>query len=350
MSMKIKTSINFNRRLLHWLLAIVLVSCPAGTAWALSKVGTTAAPFLTICVGSRAQGMGGAFVGLADDATALYWNPAGISRLDRSQILLVREQMFAGMTFDYAGFLFPLTRHQSVGAAMTLLDVGEMEVTTIDEPEGTGELFLSHQLALAFSYGVNFTDRFSLGGSLKYIEEKIWHERATSVAFDVGTLFRSPFNDMRIGVTVSNVGQDMRMRGQDLFVGVDLDPDQDGNNSASVTELHTDTWPLPLIFRAGVAQPLRMGRHHRLTWAIDAEHPIDNDESVNLGTEYAFRERFFIRCGFQHLFLPYREGGLTAGAGLHIPLSRALDFGVDFAWQDRGRLGNTQRFSILLIW
>lgn len=332
------------------LIAFCLLIGTVGTATALSNIGRTAAPFLTISIGARAQGMGGAFVGLADDAAAIYWNPAGISRQDRTQILLVREDMFAGMTFDYAGFLYPFSRHQSIGLAMALLDVGEMEVTTVLEPEGTGELFLSHQLALNFTYGVNFTDRFSFGASLKYIEEKIWHEKATAVGYDIGTLFRTPFNDLTIGVTVCNIGQDMRMEGQDLYVGVDLDPDQTGNNSALPTQLRTELWPLPLIFRVGVSQGIRFNRHNRLTYAIDAEHPIDNEESMNLGCEYAFRERFFIRSGFQHLFLPYREGGLTAGAGVRMPVNRNLDFGVDYAWQDRGRLGNTQRFSLLLLW
>ncbi|NIV13319.1 MAG: PorV/PorQ family protein, partial [Aliifodinibius sp.] len=159
-----------------------------------SNVGTTAAPFLEIGVGARALGMGGAFVSTANDASALYWNPAGLGRLQQLEVMFVHTEWIADITFDYVGAVLPLGRYGALGASITTLNMGEMQVRTILQPEGTGELFDAKDMALGISYGLNLTDRFSIGFNSKYIYQKIWKETAQGFAIDIGTLFTTGFN------------------------------------------------------------------------------------------------------------------------------------------------------------
>ncbi len=311
-----------------------------------SNVGTTAAPFLEIGVGARAIGMGGAFVATANDASALYWNVAGIAQLKRPEVLFVHTNWLADIRFDYAGVVIPLGVYGSLGASLTSLSMGEMLVRTIEEPDGTGERFSAADLALALSYGFNLTDRFSFGITAKYIYQRIWKETAQGFAIDVGTLFRTGLKGLRIGAALSNFGTDMRLSGDNLLVYHDIDPYKLGNNDRIFAELKTDAWPLPLIFQAGLAFEAWETEQQRFTLAVDALHPIDNTESMNIGMEYAFREQFFLRGGFRNLFLRDGEEGFTLGAGFYVRFLGNFQVKLDYAYADFGRLQNVQRFSI----
>jgi hypothetical protein len=121
-----------------------------------SKVGTTAAPFLNIGVGSRAVAMGGAFVATSDDATALYWNVAGISRVNKNQVLLDHSEWLAGINFDFAGAVLNLENIGTVGVSFTSLSMGNMERTTELQPEGTGEKFAAGSFAIGVAYVIGF--------------------------------------------------------------------------------------------------------------------------------------------------------------------------------------------------
>jgi len=133
-----------------------------------SKVGITAAPFLTIGVGAKATGMGGAFVATASDASALFWNPSGIARIDHAEGIFSHINWIADINYDFIGFLLPTGRFGTVGASITTLSMEDMLVRTESEPLGTGEYFQSGDLSLALSYAVNLTDRFSIGFTGKY--------------------------------------------------------------------------------------------------------------------------------------------------------------------------------------
>jgi len=313
-----------------------------------SNVGTTAAPFLEIGVGARAIGMGGAFVATANDVSAMYWNPAGLAGLKTVQAIFVHTDWLVDITFDYAGMVFPLSRFGTLGLNLTALNMGEMKVRTIDHPEGTGEYFDARDMALGLAYGIKLTNRFALGFNVKYISQTIWKEHASGFALDIGTLYETPWKGLRIGAALSNFGADMKMDGNDLLVYYDVDPYQLGNNDRIFAGLETDAWPLPLNFQLGVAYDAWQSDLQRLTFEVDALHPIDNTESMNLGLEYELQKKFFIRAGYRNLFLKDSEEGFTLGGGIHLPLMGNIKGGFDYAFADFGRLQNTHRFTILL--
>ena len=313
-----------------------------------SKVGITAAPFLEIGIGARAVGMGGAFVGTADDASALFWNPSGIARSPNMQFLFMHADWLADISFDFAGFSIPLGPFGSIGASLTSLNYGEMLVRTVNSPDGTGERFNSGDIAVGLSYARGLTDRFSIGFTVKYINQRIWHESANGFAMDFGTLFITGFKGLRIGATLSNFGTDMRMEGKDLLVYHDINPYIQGNNDRTPSNLETQHWPLPLTFQFGLAMEILQTPMSRVTIAADAIHPSDNTESMNLGAEYGFRDMLFLRAGYRDMLLRDGEQGLTFGAGFGQRFVGNLKVQLDYAYADFGRLENVQRFSLSL--
>ncbi len=315
-----------------------------------SKVGTTAGTFLEIPVGARALAMGDAIVASAEDASALYWNPAGIARIQTNQAFIQHTSWLAGTGFDYAGIVFPLGEFGSVGASVTSFNSGQMEVTNIDFPDGNGLYFSVNDVAIGIAYARALTDRFSIGVNAKYIQESIWNEQASAFAVDIGTLVTTDFlNGLRIGASIYNFGTNMQMAGPDLRQFHPIDPTKLGSNQNIPEDIETNSWPLPLNFQFGLATDIINSGDNKLTLAVDALHPSDNYESLNVGGEYSFKKFIYFRAGYQSLFLKDHEGGASAGVGLRyeIPYS-SLSIAVDYAYNDYGRLNSTNTFSLFV--
>lgn len=331
------------RKVVLFALLTIFVATP--TTQATTKVGTSAAQFLKIGVGCRATAMGGAYVAMADDAAALHWNPAGLAGLDGNEVLLMHADWLASTDFNFGGVVVHLGNN-TLGASLTTLNYGEWEVTTVDQPEGTGEIMGANDFALAASFARSLTDRFSFGFNVKLIKQSIWHMSATSFAFDVGTLYVTRFNQMRIGMSMANFGTKMRMEGKDARVYHDIDPGLTGHNEAITGFLETDSWDLPLNFRVGLAMDLVTSEQMRWTVAADALHPNDNNEAVNLGSEVEWNQFIALRGGYKALGREDSEGGMTFGGGLRYPLAGATTMKIDYAYADWGRLEYVHRFSM----
>lgn len=311
-----------------------------------SKIASTAAPFLNIGVGPRAISMGGAFVATANDVSSLYWNPAGASRSNTNEAMFAHSSWFADINYNWAAAMVKLGDAGTVGLNLTYLDYGDMEITTMAEQDGTGQFFSAHDLSMGLTYAYNLTDRFSLGGTVKYVQQKIWNSSASAFAVDLGVLFHSDIYGLRIAATITNFGTGMRMDGQDLYVQHDIDPNNYGNNDQILAALRTDEFPLPLTFRIGLAMDVLETEEHRVTLATDALHPNDNDESINVGFEYMFNNLIAFRLGYKSLFLDNAEEGFTAGVGLNYNFTNDFGIRVDYAYQDFGILDYTQHFSV----
>lgn len=343
-------------RFLILLLAAALAAGSAGTARAqdnapdkgtITKVGTTAAQFLKLGVGARAIALGGSYVAVASDLSALYWNPAGLARLDGGAVQLAHTQYLADIDYNFAAVGIPVGAG-TLAASLLLLDSNDMEVRTVYRPEGTGERFRVQNFALQLSYGRNLTDRFAIGGTLKFIQERIWHSAASSVAFDVGTLFTTPYDRLHLGASFSNFGPKMQMDGRDVIFSEDPTPGQDGVVEIVNARYLMDQHPLPLIFRMGLAWDAVRMDDHTLVFTTDAAHPNDNSEYVNVGAEYDFRDLLALRAGYRNLFEVDGEQGLTFGGGVNLRIDRSLRVRIDYAYADFGRLDQTHWFTFNL--
>ncbi|NOX88215.1 MAG: UPF0164 family protein [Calditrichaeota bacterium] len=309
-----------------------------------TKVGTTAANFLTIPIGARATGMGGAFVALASDATSAYWNPAGLVRLNGNEINITHTPWLVGTDLNWLSIALKFGPN-AIGVSFNQLDYGSEEITTAQNPMGTGQKWEAADMAFGLSYARSLTNRFSFGATVKYIKQQIWHESATAIAMDVGLLFRTDFRGLTIGMNISNFGHEIKMKGKDLLQPVDIDPGNSGNNANIVANMDTDSWPLPLAFTVGLGMDVLRNKGWRVTIAGDATHPNDQKLYLNFGSEVSWRETLTLRAGYNSLFKEMAQEGLTLGFGLRYPIG-SMVVSVDYSYMDFGVFNEISRYSL----
>lgn len=307
-------------------LAGLLIPVWAGAATIFEKVGTVGSQFLEIPVGSRAVGMGGAFVGVADDASSVFWNAAGIARIDpgKSELSLNHANWPADLSFDQIAYVFHIRRIPGAFAVHArALTMQPMLVRTAYQPEPdprTGETFDAGMMTLGLTYARSFTDKFSAGVTANYITEGLAEFTQQAVAFDVGTMYDVGTLGMRIGMSISNIGS------QITFI----------ERSAR----------MPSIFRVGTSAVLMQRGNQKLIAAVEFSHPPDNAERLNVGTEYSFRKFVFLRGGYG---FNYDSEGLAAGVGFRMPVSSMGVANVDYAFTDMKDLGGVHRLSLSFL-
>jgi long-subunit fatty acid transport protein len=332
------------KKIISLVIGILLMFGLIATALAgeFSKVGTVGAQFLKIGMGARYVGMGEASVACVNDAYAMYWNPAGLTQLSQVNLSLTNVDWIGDVQLNHVTFGKPLGDYAAFGVSLTALSMGEMEVTTVEEPEGTGETFAASSYSLALGYAQQLTDRFSVGISGKYIWERISEERASGFAFDFGTLFYTGFKSLRMGMNISNLGPEMKMEGPELDAYYDPDPENPNYDDVK-SKLAVDPYDLPLTFRLGLAYDLIESPESKLTVSAEAKHPNDNTQQASFGGEYLWKELFSLRAGYK---LNYEEEGFTFGGGLKLNAGEKTNLDINYAWADFSRLQSVHRFSL----
>jgi hypothetical protein len=310
------------------------------------NVGTSAATFLEIGVGARAMAMGGAYAAVANDVSALYWNPAGIAWVDGVQIELMHNEWIANTNYDFAGIVIPLSFIQStIGFSFISLDYGSDLVRTVDRPEGTGERFSASDVAVSISIASALTNRFAFGLSGKYVNQKIWNETGSAMALDFGVFYSTMLEGLRLGASMCNFGNEIQLGGSDLRDTID--PDEEVANYDRVpVDLKTGSYPLPLLFRVGISYENTLGAFGNVLLSMDVNHPSNATESINFGIEYGYGNMFYLRGGYQNLFERDSINGMTFGGGINIYKLGSMGLRIDYAWSDWGILENAQRFSV----
>jgi hypothetical protein len=310
-----------------------------------SKTGTTIGQFLLIEPDARLSAMGNAGVTSYENANAAYYNPGAMGRLENSEVVFSHSIWLAGITYDYFLGTIKMSTDKSLLLSVTSLNSGDMDVRTVEIPNGTGEKYSVSDIAISLGYGQMVSDKFSLGLRVSYIQETIWHSSLSTFGFDLGTIYRISPDGLRIGASISNFGLAARYSGRDLRIRYDLNTNVYGDNGSLPGEVYTDQFYLPVLFRVGVSYPVSIGDNHKFYFAADAFHPSDNNESISIGAEYTFMDIFSVRAGYQNLFLKDTEVGLTLGSGIKYDIANYL-LHFDYAWVKYGRLGDTQRFSL----
>ncbi len=333
-----------------WLLVLAAEAAQAQFASqtrTVTRVGTAAAEFLSIPIGARATAMGNAVSATIDDPTAIYWNPAGLTGLTRGMFAAEYAQWLAGISVNYMAVARPLGAG-AVGIGVTAVRTPEMEETTVEQQDGTGRTFTAASYAIALSYARALTDRFSVGASVKYITERISYSTASGLAFDIGTLFVTPFQGIRLGAAITNFGTKMRMRGDDLLTIVDIDPNSRGNNISNRAELRTDPFDLPLTMRIGLAGEVWQRDGYRLTLAVDALSPSNSSQYLNVGAELGLLgDLVLLRGGYSELLLTDSIHTFSLGGGLRYRFG-SFYVTFDYAYEGWRYFDGVNRFTLMV--
>jgi long-subunit fatty acid transport protein len=295
------------------------------------RVGISTAEFLKIGVGSRASAMGDAFVAIANDASALYWNPAGLSQFKDDQLMFSHNMWVVDINHDFVGAVYHMDETNTFGVAFTALSMQDMPVTTEFQPFGTGDYFGFGDIALAVTYSRKMTEQFSFGGTVRYIEETLDKLKMRGVMIDLGTYYWTGLGTTRFAVTVSNFGNQLAPDGQVVLIG-----------KRSISQWQA--FSPPTVFRIGFAFEPYQDEINKVTASIQLNHPNDNSENLSTGVEYNWKNTFYLRGGYK---FNVDEQNYSFGAGVYVPVSIA-NVTVDYSYSNFVRLGTAHRFSIIL--
>jgi len=314
------------KRLVVSLLPLLLITCYLSPA-VYAGWGETGVAFLKIGVGARQIGMGGANVALADDANAIYWNPAGLARLSRREFTAMHNEWIVDFKYDFLAYIHPLKKGiikssfpGAIGGGLIYFNMGEFEGR--DEYRNKTNPYTAHDAAGIISYAQKVSRRLNLGVSLKYIYEKIELEKAKGIAFDFGALYHTGIKNLNLGFTVQNLGPQMK------FIEV--------------------PFSLPLTITAGVGYT-----YGGLNLACDVRwQPIEQRTNISIGTEYwpfriiALRAGYLTRFFDSGLKFQSRDTNLGNLYGLGMGLGFKFGgIGIDYCFVPYGDLGNTHRVS-----
>lgn len=335
------------------LVLILIFACVTiVNAQEVTKVGTTAANFLKLEVGARAIGMAGAFVPVSNDGSSLYWNPAGIAQIERYALTYHNVDLYAGIRHQFVGVILPVGSNNTFGVSFNYVDIGDIEETTIEEPDGTGRFFSSNDLAVGLTYSRRLTDRLSFGITGHYIHERIWTETSNGFAFDFGSLFQPGLAGLRIGMTITNLGPEMHIsNGPNITFEKRQDTDFPGNRRIP-SQFVTQKFELPMTFRLGVQMSLIGGTdaliantNNSVTLVAQFDDAFDNALRATYAMEYWWNETIALRGGLRQ---NYDLAQFTFGGGLQVPV-KELMFRFDYAIADYGDLGNVNIISVELL-
>lgn len=313
------------------------------------QVGTSMANFLKIDVGSRASALGGAFVAMTNDASAAFWNPGGLVFVEKNEVMFQSTNWIADTKLYYMSLAVPFEDLGTIGASIYSFDSGDMEETTVNQPDGTGRMFSASDFSIGLSYARKFTEQFSVGFTVKYISENLSREKASAFAFDIGSVFKTDIlNGMRIGLALTNLGSAMKLEGPDLNVRHDINTGLPTNKFVDAT-LATQEWQLPLLFRVGLGTYIIKNENLSLSAEAAFNDSRDFATRYNIGSELIFNildgQSVALRIGYLG---NYDEAGITAGAGFIFTLA-GFNFKFDYAYADMNRLDNVQRYTLSIL-
>jgi hypothetical protein len=295
------------------LLVLWPVLCNAGNG----KTGTRSAQFLKLGLGGRAVAMGGAFASLADDATAIYWNPAGLANLSTAELGFTHLAWFQDISYEFFVHAQPIRKWGVVGWSLAYLHMGELEGR--DENGNPTSEFSASGMAVNLAFGRRISNHLLFGCGIKSIEEKIEEQSSYSLALDFGLLYETPVEGLYLGGVIQNWGKAMK------FV--------------------QESYGLPTVFKlASSYQHNLAGNPVNLT--MDVYFPSDNQTGLHWGTEYIYRNAIAGRIGYKTNSDLGESSTLSFGLG--ITVTRGLTYRIDYAFVPQGFLGDSHTFSLLI--
>ncbi|MBW7997712.1 MAG: PorV/PorQ family protein [Candidatus Glassbacteria bacterium] len=279
---------------------------------AAGEVGSTSLNFLKVGVGARPAGMGGAFGALSDDATACFWNPAGLTDSRAGELFFTHHRWIEDISQSAASYTFDVQRVR-LGVSMNYFGMGELERRSVNsvEPEGT---FSPFDLALGLSAAYRVKDNISAGVTARFVHESLDSETASAMLFDIGIKARTMIPNLTASFVVRNLGTKLKYE--------------------------SVAYDAPRLVSIGAAYRKSLPwRDNSVTVAFEIESPNDNETRLALGGEYNWRNFLLGRAGYR-TGLEYED--FSFGMGVNY-----LQLMFDYAFVPYSDLGNSHRFSFI---
>jgi len=297
------------KKLLIVLLISLLYPLP-GQAKIHEKAGTTIGQVLEFGVGARACSMGEAFTGLADDFSAIYWNPAGIAQIQDIEFNFMHNDWFQGIRYEFVSGILPLEEELgTLGLSGVILKMDD--IVGRDTNGNFTSNFEAKDSILGLSFGQMWNEKLMWGATIKWINLKIEEEKTDGIAFDLGGLYKFQDTGLTVGAVIQNVGKQMKFIQEDE--------------------------KLPLKFKLGLSYQIPT---KRTLFTLDLNKSVTSHMKINLGSEIILSSISKLRFGYNST--NDADNGFTVGIGFK--LKDIIEF--DYAYIPYGELGDTQRISL----
>lgn len=273
--------------------------------------GRDGVAFLKVGVGARAIGMGEGFSAIADDTSAIHYNPAGLTSVSYPLISTSYNKWIDGLSYGAITYVNPCFKQSAIGISAVYLGTdGVPMYETVTSPQ-SGE-YKAYDLSLNLAYAFCFGNDISLGINVKGIQEKIANEETSGFAIDFGQLYHTPIDGLSLSSVIQNMGPTMRF-----------------NEKA---------YKIPTLYKIGIAYQFP---DYPLLIGCDWTKPSDNKLKINAGFECKIMNTLALRGGFDSQLFEDLKSGLNLGFGF--PLGPYL---IDYAFVPTKRMGDTHRLSI----
>jgi len=346
-----------------WSVALALVLlAPVVTMTAFAggenRVGTDAAPELLIPVGARDIALGGSNIATTSGIEAIYWNPAGLARSKSSTNAMFSHMNYiADIGVEYVAISAGFEGFGTIGFSLKSVSVGEIPITTEDQPDGTGGTFSPTLVNLGLTYSRLLTDRISVGVTANLISERLDRVSANGFAFNAGVQYNGlgGVNGLSVGVAVKNIGPQMQFQGDGLLREGQINDILRPGSNYRVTAA---SFELPSTIELGLAYAVDIGEQNGLNITGMFQNNNFSVDEYKLGAEYNYDNTFFLRGGYNlseskknnSLTVTDKTSfiyGFTAGAGINYPVGN-LDLTFDYAFRAVNFFQNNHVFAVKL--
>jgi hypothetical protein len=325
----------------------------------LAGQGSAGAKFLQINATTRGSANGGTLVARPGLIDALSYNPATAATLTGANSIIHHSDYFVGMSFDYMSFAYNMPAIGTISMGLLGLLSGDIEETTELEPLGTGRTFTANDFAGFLSFARSMTDKFSGGGTIKYVMQNIDKLTASGIVFDMGAIYKvGLFHDLTIGFSIRNFGGDMNYEGENLQEKIKLSDNIFEEEDVRI-EVVSDKYSLPISFDLGSSVTIPVRGKDKLISSVAVHNIADQAEFLSIGLEYNLGELMYFVLGHGNLNGMFNNNatelelngnmrGFTGGFGVNLrPVFNTRSW-LSYSFEDHKYFAPIHSFEITL--
>ena len=331
----------------HFLISIILLTflftMPADAK--MKKLGQAGLSFLNISGSARAAGMADVFTFAKNDLASVFYNTAGLATVEKRAFFFNLTNWIADMSVANMAVSWNTPQYGTFALHAQVMDYGTINGTVISDTDPRGysdvEVGTVSGLSVGLGYGISMTDKFSIGGNIKYVSQNLGQNdtyvgdaveftgkvnSVNGIAFDFGTMYDTGIRSVLLTMTIRNYSRQMLYENEEFQI--------------------------PQTYRIGLAAELfelftaSRNATHSATLALEAVDPVDRPEYVNFGVEYSMIDMLSLRVGWATQRAQDGTGGLSAGAGFKLNTS-GFAGRIDLSYSSHGAvLGSVTRLSL----
>lgn len=315
---------------------LLLLLC-LSTAWAGNqrRVGTAGAQELLIPIGSRGTAMGGAVIANTYGMESVFWNPAGLASMEGTEAMFTHLPYIADIDVNFLGIATAIESFGTIAFSGKIVDLGSIDETTEEFPDGTGRKFTPTFAVIGASYARILNANVSFGATANFIYEDIQNVSATGVGFDVGFIYEPRWRGLKLGLAIKNYGPQMQ------FTGRGFESDLNGHQAAP----QSSKFDLPSSINIGLSYDLvNEGPNHALASGNFRSNNLSQDLWQG-GLEYVYNENYMIRAGYSYSEQDEYIYGFSFGGGLRYAIGTTV-LSFEYAWTDTDVFDANQFFTL----